>query len=166
MAFAPYSARIARLTDAHFLRLMLFEAAAPPGRDRPPMEQLLSNPQITAFVDGWGRPGDHGVVAEAGDEPVGAAWSRIFPDDDLEGGFVGGETPELLIAITPDHRGKGLGGRLLGALLARVAEEGHTSIGCNVLRGNAPAVALFRSHGFVLRRERDGVLTMQAALAR
>lgn len=159
-----YTTRLAMLSDAIFLRSMLAEAAAPLGKDRPTPDQLLSNPQVTAFVDGWGRPGDHGMVAEAELEPVGAAWFRVFPDDDPEGGFVGGETPELLIALSPEHRGKGVGGLLLSALLDKAREERKASVGLNVPRGNLPAVALFRSHGFVVRRERDGVLTMQVAL--
>lgn len=159
-----YTTRLAMLSDAIFLRAMLVEAAAPLGKDRPSAEQLLSNPQVTAFVDGWGRPGDHGIVAEAELEPVGAAWFRVFPDDDPEGGFVGGETPELLIALAHEHRGKGVGGLLLSALLDKAREEGKASIGLNVPRVNLPAVALFRSHGFAVRREREGVLTMQAAL--
>lgn len=164
MPTSRYTIRMAALSDGTFLREMLYEAAAPAGKDRPAPEQLLSNPQVTTFVDHWGRPGDHGVVAEAALEPVGAAWCRIFPDDDPEGGFVGGETPELLIALTPEHRGKGVGGLLLSALLDRARQEGSASIGCNVLRSNLPAVALFRSRGFEIRREREGVLTMQASL--
>lgn len=159
-----YTTRLATLSDAIFLRAMLTEAAAPLGKDRPSPEQLLSNPQVTAFVDGWGRPGDHGIIAEAELEPVGAAWFRVFPDDDPEGGFVGGETPELLIALAPEHRGKGVGALLLSALLDKAREERKTSIGLNVPRSNLPAVALFRSHGFAVRRERDGILTMQAPL--
>ena len=164
MPTSRYTTRLAMLSDAIFLRSMLYEAAAPVGRERPSPEQLLSNPQVTAFVDGWGRPGDHGIVAEAELEPVGAAWFRVFPDDDPEGGFVGGETPELLIALESEHRGKGIGGLLLTALLDRAREEGKRSIGLNVQRSNLPAVALFRRLGFEVRRERDGVLTMQAAL--
>ncbi len=152
------------LSDAIFLRGMLTEAAAPLGKDRPSTEQLLSNPQVTAFIDGWGRPGDHGIVAESELDPVGAAWFRVFPEDDPEGGFVGGDTPELLIALAHEHRGKGVGGLLLSALLDKAREEAKTSIGCNVHRANLPAVALFRRHGFVVRRERDSVLTMQAPL--
>lgn len=164
MPTSRYTTRLAMLSDAIFLRAMLAEAAAPLGKDRPSPEQLLSNPQVTAFVDGWGRPGDHGIIAEAELEPVGAAWFRVFPDDDPEGGFVGGETPELLIALVPEHRGKGVGGLLLSALMEKAREEGKTSIGLNVARANLPAVALFRRHGFEATRERDGVLTMQAKL--
>jgi ribosomal protein S18 acetylase RimI-like enzyme len=164
MPTSRYTTRLAMLSDAIFLRAMLAEAAAPLGKDRPSAEQLLSNPQVTAFVDGWGRPGDHGIIAEAELEPVGAAWFRVFPDDDPEGGFVGGETPELLIALVAEHRGKGVGGLLLSALMEKAREEGKTSIGLNVARANLPAVALFRRHGFEAKRERDGVLTMQAKL--
>ena len=164
MPTSRYTTRLAMLSDAIFLRSMLYEAAAPLGRERPSPDQLLSNPQVTAFVDGWGRPGDHGIIAEAELEPVGAAWFRVFPDDDPEGGFVGGETPELLVALEHEHRGKGVGGLLLSALLDKAREEGKKSIGLNVHRSNLPAVALFRRHGFEVRRERDGVLTMQATL--
>jgi ribosomal protein S18 acetylase RimI-like enzyme len=155
---------LATIADSFVLRGMLYEAASPLGKDRPSPEQLLSNPQVTAFVDGWGRGGDHGVIAEAELEPVGAAWFRVFPDDDPEGGFVGGQTPELLIAMVPEHRGKGVAGLMLSALLDKARDEEKESIGLNVPRNNLPAVALFRRHGFEVRRERDGILTMQLKL--
>src|SRR5688500_1560884 len=164
MAKSRYTTRLATLNDSFVLRGMLYEAAAPIGKDRPSPEQLMSNPQITVFVDGWGRSGDHGVIAEADMEPVGAAWCRVFPDDDPEGGFVGGETPELLIGIVPEHRGTGVGGLMLTALLDRARVEEKKGIGLNVPRANLPAVALFRRHGFEVRRERDGILTMQLKL--
>jgi len=159
-----YTTRLAALTDGIFLRSMLYEAAAPMGKDRPTREQLFSNPKAMAFVEGWGRAGDHGVIAEADLEPVGAAWFRVFPDDDPEGGFVGGETPELLIALVPEHRGRGVGGQLIEALLDEARAERKATIGLNVPRANLPAVSLFRRCGFESVRERDGVLTMQRAL--
>ncbi|HUP85560.1 MAG TPA: GNAT family N-acetyltransferase [Acidimicrobiales bacterium] len=164
MASSRYSVRLATLSDSFVLRGMLYEAAAPVGKDRPSPEQLLSNPQVTAFVDGWGRGGDHGLIAEADLEPVGAAWFRVFPDDDPEGGFVGGETPELLISLVPEHRGKGVGGMMMTELIQMARDEDKASLGLNVPRGNMPAVALFRRFGFEVRRDRDGVLTMQLTL--
>lgn len=166
MPTTKYTTRLATFADGTFLRGMLYEAAAPVAADRPSREQLLSSPQVTAFVDQWGRPGDHGVIAEAAFEPVGAAWFRVFPDDDEEGGFVGGETPELLIAVVPEHRGKGVGGLLLNDLLQKARFEGKDRIGLNVTVDKVAALALFRSHGFEVRRERNGVLTMQANLRR
>jgi ribosomal protein S18 acetylase RimI-like enzyme len=159
-----YTTRLATIADSFVLRGMLYEAAAPLGKERPSPEQVLSNPQITAFVEGWGRPGDHGVIAEADLEPVGAAWFRVFPDDDPEGGFVGGVTPELLIGIVPEHRGKGVGGLMLTTLIERARGEEKETIGLNVPRANLPAVSLFRRFGFEVKRERDGILTMQLKL--
>ena len=159
-----YTTRLATIADSFVLRGMLYEAAAPLGKERPSPDELLSNPQITAFVDGWGRPGDHGVIAEADLEPVGAAWFRVFPEDDPEGGFVGGVTPELLISLVPEHRGKGVGGLMLSALIEKARDEEKESIGLNVPRANLPAVSLFRRFGFEVKRERDGVLTMQLKL--
>ena len=165
MALTRYTTRLATLADAIFLREMVYEAATPlGGRERPSKDDVLANPRVSSFVEGWGRPGDHGIVAECELEPVGAAWFRVFEDDDPEGGFVGGETPELLIALTPEHRGKGVGGLLLSALVAKAREEGMASLGLNVPRSNLPAVSLFRRHGFETRRDADGVLTMQLHL--
>lgn len=164
MSLSRYTTRLAALADGMFLREMLYEAAAGVGRDRRQREDVLADPRALSFVEGWGRPGDHGVVAECDLEPVGAAWFRIFPDDDPEGGFVGGETPELLVALVPEHRGKGVGGVLLGELVVKAREEGMRALGLNVPRANLPAVSLFRRHGFAVVRDADGILTMQLAL--
>jgi ribosomal protein S18 acetylase RimI-like enzyme len=164
VARSRYRTRLASLADVIFLREMVYEAASPLGRDRPTKDEALANPRVVSFVEDWGRPGDHGIIAEGNFEPVGAGWFRIFPDDDVEGGFVGGETPELLIALVPEHRGKGVGGLLLQALLDKARDEKMSSIGLNVMRGNLPAVALFKRHGFAVRRDADGILTMQLSL--
>lgn len=164
MPSSRYTTRLATLADATFLRAMLYEAASPLGRERPAPEALLASPRVSAFVDGWGRPGDSGIVAECDLDPVGAAWYRIFPEDDAEGGFVGGETPELVVALVPEHRGRGVGGLLLSALLDKAGEDGRASIGLNVHRANLPAVSLFRRHGFAVRRDKDGILTMTTPL--
>ncbi|HVM07879.1 MAG TPA: GNAT family N-acetyltransferase [Acidimicrobiales bacterium] len=164
MSLSRYTTRLAGLADAIFLREMVYEAVAGLGRDRPAKDDVLASPSVQAFVEQWGRPGDHGIVAECDLEPVGAAWFRIFPDDDPEGGFVGGQTPELLIALVPEHRGKRVGDLLLTALVGRAREERMPTIGLNVQRANLPAVSLFRRHGFVVVRDVDGVLTMQLRL--
>ncbi len=165
LVLSRYTTRLASISDAIFLREMVYEAAAPlGGRERPAREDVLAAPRVASFVEGWGRPGDHGIVAECELEPVGAAWFRVFDEDDPEGGFVGGQTPELLIALAPEHRGKGVGGLLLSALISKAREEGMASIGLNVPRSNLPAVSLFRRHGFETRRDSDGVLTMQLPL--
>ncbi len=68
--------------DVPFLRQMIYEgafheAAYPPGQ-RPSFEEALADPRAARFVEGWGRPGDFGVVAVEDGHPVGAAWCRLL----------------------------------------------------------------------------------------
>ncbi|MEM8769973.1 MAG: GNAT family N-acetyltransferase [Pseudomonadota bacterium] len=51
--------------------------------------------------------------------------------------------------VHPDHRGAGLGTRLLNNVLARLEElNGVSAVGLSVTVGNKPALALYESAGF------------------
>lgn len=58
------------------------------------------------------------------------------------------------IVIAPDHRGRGIAGRLIAALCRRAEAEGKP-VRLSVLRGNR-AAALYRRLGFVPRGGGDG----------
>lgn len=122
------------------------------------------SPSAAAFVEQWGRAGDSGVVADSEFEPVGAAWYRVFEESDPAAGFVGGVTPELVLAVDAEHRRRGVGTAMLRELLRNAAEDGHASMGLTVPTFNTAAVALFTQHGFSTVREAGGLLTMQAKL--
>ena len=113
-----------------------------------------------ADIDGWGRVGDAGLVAldEQG-EPVGAAWYRLFKHDDAGYGFVDERTPELSIAIVPEARGRGVGTRLLTALIEHARAEGFQALSLSVESDN-PARALYERLGFV-RVGGDAAWTMR-----
>ena len=161
---SKFATRLARVNDAIFLREMLYEAARPLN-EKPPKEELLATPGVAAFIDGWGRQGDSGVVAEKSLEPVGPPWyPDLLPDDDPEGGFVGGETPELVVAVEAPSRGQGVGRKLIDALVERAREENYPSLGLTVAGRNVVAVSLFKARGFTPVRDRDGLLTMQVKL--
>ena len=80
---------------------------------------------LERYVAGWGRPGDFALVAIDEFQPVGAAWYRLFEQDEPGYGFVDPQTPELTIAIVPSRRGKGLGRDLLTKLLEQAREDGY-----------------------------------------
>jgi GNAT superfamily N-acetyltransferase len=143
----PIRIRAALPTDADFLSEMLYEAAcwrepSPP----PPRDEVLSHPVVNRYIEGWGRPGDLGVVAFS-TIPVGAAWFRLFRLEEPGYGFVDEQIPELSVAVRRDQRGHGIGAALLEALIVAARERGHSALSLSVELDN-PAVRLYRRLGF------------------
>ena len=148
--------------DVEFLQKMLYQAATwNPDWPREPMEDVLADPMTMRYHEAWGRPGDGGVIAELDGVPVGAAWYRLFEEDEPGYGFVDESTPELTIAIVPSRRGRGLGEELLTALLEQARSEGYGQISLSVEPDN-PALHLYEQHGFAKVGERGGALVMKA----
>ena len=120
-------------------------------------------PPVQRYVERWGRPGDTALIAIHDFQRVGAAWYRLFTDDNRGYGFVDEETPELSIAIVPNKRGTGLGSELLDALLDRARADGYDAITLSVEK-DSPAIGLYERHGFERLGEDDGGVTMKADL--
>ena len=115
------------------------------------------------------------VMVRAFDTRLGEAWNRRQVSDALllgtcrhalisPGGSFAGSGQEasagfflargvldeeelLLIAVDPDHRGKGLGARLLERFVAQARERGARRLFLEMRRGNS-AAALYEAHGF------------------
>jgi ribosomal-protein-alanine N-acetyltransferase len=120
-------------------------------------------PPVQRYVERWGRPGDTALIAIQDFQRVGAAWFRLFTDDNRGYGFLNEETPELSIAIVPSKRGTGLGSELLDALLERARADGYEAITLSVEK-DSPAIGLYERHGFERLGEDDGGVTMKANL--
>jgi ribosomal protein S18 acetylase RimI-like enzyme len=148
--------------DVRFLRDMLHHAYY--WKERAP-EDTGPGP-VALYVKAWGRPGDAAMIAIDGGFPVGAAWYRLFARERRGYGFVDERTPELAIAVVPNARGKGVGAKLLDALLARARTEGFGTISLSVDRNNAGAIGLYERHGFERVGEEDDSVTMLAHLDR
>lgn len=104
---------------------------------------ILQDHAIAHYVDGWGtQAGDVGWIALIHEDPVGAAWLRRFPSTDPGYGFVDAGTPELSVAVLPEHRGMGIGSSLLFRLLADVPS---VSLSCDPAN---PAWQLYLRFGF------------------
>jgi ribosomal protein S18 acetylase RimI-like enzyme len=145
--------------DVRFLRDMLHHAYY--WKERAPDTGLGP---VALYVKAWGRPGDTAVIAIDGGFPVGAAWYRLFGKDKPGYAFVDERTPELAIAVVPNARGKGVGSKLLDALLARAREAGYPTITLSVDRANAGAIELYQRHGFERVAEDQDSVTMLARL--
>ena len=109
------------------------------------IETVQSNPDLAHYVKDWGRSGDIGFVA-IDEQPIGAAWLRLFSGDDRGFGYVAEDIPELAIAVLPEHRGKGIGTKLLTQII-EVAGDLYPAISLSV-RDNNPAIDLYQRLGF------------------
>jgi ribosomal protein S18 acetylase RimI-like enzyme len=128
------------------------------------LEEVLADPEIARYVAGWGRSGDAAVIA-VGDEGrrLGAAWYRLFSEQEPGFGFVDSKTPEISIAVAADVRRRGIGATLLTALVDRARAQGFDALSLSVSPDN-PAIRLYERHGFVRTESRDRHWTMRLDL--
>lgn len=145
-----------------YLRLSIFVRPGEP----PIADEVAAQPAIACYVDDWGRYGDDGLVAvdDRTGADVGAAWLRLWPGPETGYGFVDRSTPELAIAVRPEHRGRGIGTALLDALLDRAASR-HRAVSLSVSLDN-PAVALYQRFKFRAIAAGGGTLTMRLTFER
>ncbi len=150
--------------DVGILQDMLFLAARwRPGQENDSKASVLSDDHLVRYVDGWGRSGDIGFIAEENGQPVGAAWLRLFPRERPGYGFIDPTIPELTIAVLPGRRGSGIGLALLTASLAAAEEAGHPAVGLSVETDN-PAQRLYERVGFKKVGQVGGAWTMRLDL--
>lgn len=157
-----FSLRIGGPDNHPFLRTMLYEAACWRPGPRPPKDEVLSEPHVARYHEGWGRPGDTAVIAEAG-EPVGAAWYRLFDAEKPGYGFIDATIPELSIGVSTEHRGRGVGRALLAALMDVAREEGFDALSLSVEEDN-PALRLYERSGFRRVSRSGNAWTLRADL--
>jgi GNAT superfamily N-acetyltransferase len=139
--------------DVPFMRSMLAHAYA--WR----VNALEADIPLTRYVDNWGREGDVAVIAHETGNRVGAAWFRLFRQDEPGYGFLDERTPELSIAVVPSRRRHGVGQELLDALLEQARAAGHEQVSLSVEK-DSPAVSFYERNGFTGGGESDGGLVM------
>jgi ribosomal protein S18 acetylase RimI-like enzyme len=142
----PFRLRPAGPADEPTLWLMLTHAASMSPAGEAAIARARADGYLRTYVEGWGRAGDLGVIAQdrAG-VPLGAAWLRL---GEATGPFKLGdrEVPELATALLPEARGQGIG----TALLAELIDEARGRYPAIVLsvREENPAVRFYVRLGF------------------
>lgn len=162
--------RVTTADDEPFMWEMLYEAvhwSTEGAGPKPPPQELLSEPGLRRYIEGWGKKNDTAVVALDGKygEKVGAAWYRLFSADDPGYGFVDEATPEIAIAVALDRRGAGIGSQLLSALMNSARSGGLDALSLGVQKGNHAAIKLYEKNGFVRSRDDGRAWIMKTDLA-
>jgi GNAT superfamily N-acetyltransferase len=85
------------------------------------------------------------IAEEIRGDPVGAVWT-YFSDPPLRSDANGKPLPELCIGVVPERRGSGIGGLLMDALLADVAQVCESM--CTNVHVRNPAQRLYERKGF------------------
>jgi len=146
--------------DEPFLWEMLYQALHVPEGQTAPSREVVHLPELARYVRDWGRAGDCGFLASeaATSQPVGAVWLRLLMSENKGYGYVDDDTPELSMAVLPEHRGQGIGAQLLTYLLASAC--GRLPISLSVSASN-PALRLYERFGFKVVSKSAGSLTMK-----
>jgi len=156
MEFRPVSD-----ADLPFLAEMTLLATHSPPGQLP--EGASDMPHVTRWTVDWGRPGDAGTIAWSDGQRLGAAWCRVQADV-LVHDEAGHPLPEIAIAVSPEHRARGVGAQMLNALDRAAADAGHAALSLTVNAHN-PAVHLYERAGFEVVRREANRLTMVKQLA-
>lgn len=150
--------------DLPFLAQMLFEAFFwNPKHSRPELSEFMQHPEFRKLLADWGRVGDNAVIAEENEVSIGAAWYRLWTEENHSYGFVDSETPELGMAVRASHRRKGAGRLLLRGLIAAARDEGFRALSLSVAPSNF-ARQLYESEGFIKVGESGTSWTMRLVL--
>jgi GNAT superfamily N-acetyltransferase len=134
--------------DEEILWLMLTFAASMGSGGMEEVEKARSDPNLSTYVNDWGhQSGDIGIIArDPGGLPIGAAWLRLSHDE-AEWRVADQSVPELATAVLPHARGRGVGTRMMQALI-KLAAQWHRQITLSVRAGN-PARHFYSRLGFV-----------------
>jgi GNAT superfamily N-acetyltransferase len=137
--------------DEPILWEMLYHGVSDPTAPKSTSRDVLRRPEISKYVAGWGRSGDHGFVAheKRGRALIGAVWLRQPADES-------GAAPELAFAVKQEHRRHGIGTALLTQLVR--ANPDQSTISISFVAGK-PALRLYERFGFkVIDQQHDAVV--------
>lgn len=129
-----------RLWD--WLHIALWDPPPAPLRPR----EVLEHPGVRIYAEGWGGPGDIGMVAVRDGTDAGACWMRLLPAG-VGLASVDAATPQLGIGLAPAFQRQGIGRPLMQAALAAAWQAGHAQVSLTVHPDN-PARRLYAACGF------------------
>ncbi len=127
------------------LQDFLYDAIYVPEGAAPPPREILRQPQLAAYVQDFGRPGDCCLAAECQGRLIGAVWTRTGAKGY---GYLDESTPEFAISVKKDFRRRGIGRKLMEEMIQLLRRRGYKKASLSVSKENHGASRMYRKLGF------------------
>jgi ribosomal protein S18 acetylase RimI-like enzyme len=111
---------------------------------------VKQHPIVSRYVQNFGGESDCGFFVcsdQNSDEPIGAIWARILPEEAAGYGFIDENTPEIAVAVRPEFHNQGVGKLLLRHFIEAMRRR-FVAVSLNVRDDNLAAIALYGGAGF------------------
>ncbi|HJA96440.1 MAG TPA: GNAT family N-acetyltransferase [Candidatus Alistipes faecavium] len=133
------------------LKDFLYDAIFVPEGADPPSRDVVDDPALSIYYEGFGtQRSDRALCAEIGGRIVGVVWCRATAGF----GQVAGGIPELAMSVKALFRKRGIGKRLLRAMLEALKKEDFARVSLSVQKANF-AYAMYLKAGFRVFRETE-----------
>ena len=137
--------------ETEILKDFLYEAIFIPEGMEPPAREIIEQPELKLYYDGFGiGEADYCIVADDDGKVIGAVWTRIMNDY----GHIDEETPSFAISLYKEYRGQGIGTKLMKEMLSILKEKGYKRASLAVQKANY-AVKMYDNVGFKTVDEND-----------
>lgn len=158
-----YKIRLLDKTESPVLEEFIYQAIFQRPGEPPLPHSIIKDPTIAVFIDHFGKPDDHCLVAEMDGKIVGAVWTRILNGEVKGFGNIDDNTPEFAISLLPEYRGMGIGTELMQRMLKLLKEKGYAQTSLAVQKDNY-AAKMYQKVGFEIINTTDEEYIMVAKL--
>lgn len=146
-----YKIRKMHESETILLEDFLYEAIFIPEGVENPSKDIVKEPELQVYVEGFGKKKDDiAWVAEVDQKIVGAVWVRIMNDF----GHIDDSTPSLAISVYKEYRNHGIGTAMMKKILNDLREKGYKQTSLSVQKANY-AAKIYQKLGYKIKKEND-----------
>lgn len=150
---AQYIIREIKETELNVLENMLYEAIFQSEGREPLPRDIIEKPEISVYIDDFGKQGDYCLVADLDGKIIGAVWVRILAGEMKGYGNIDDKTPEFAISLYKEYRSRGIGTALMKKMIEHLKESGYAQASLSVDKANY-AVKMYKNLGFKIIADR------------
>lgn len=134
-------------SEIHLLENFLYDAIFTPDGHEKPAREIIKRPELSRYIDGFGRDADVCLVAELNQMVIGATWTRVFPETEKGYGYINPKTPELTVSVVENYRKLGIGTKLITSMIVELQQLGYEQVSLSVDKLNH-AFEMYKKLGF------------------